>query len=222
MRFCITTLLLAAISMDLRFTLAFSFGFYSRGRRTLNTLLPHNVTSESTTQTTVIPTTNLTSANATFAPWPVRPFDIKLPSEGYTLGIRYASAWDSRPPIDLMNLVDFISAFGDNLEENYPPPAFAPERAGSRYIDGKTLTRWIIEVERTVLGRAIPTEVVLECLDELNILLRRYGPAWISSVIYTGTSRFFGSATLSMFIAYLAGNALNVSSPSGHYDFEAS
>lgn len=118
--------------------------------------------------------------------------------------------------------MDFISVFGDNLEEDYPPPAFAPHRAGTKYIDGKTLTRWIIEVERTVLGKAIPTKVVLECLDELNILLRRHGPASISSVIYTGTSRFFGSATLFTFIENLGGNALNVSSPSGNSEFETS
>ena len=222
MKFCITTLLLAAISIRVRFTLAFPFSSYSRGRRTLNTLIPVNVTSESTPQNTVIPSTNLTSTSVTFPPWPPLPIHIGLPSENYTLGVTLASARISYPPIDLVDLMDFISAFGDNLEEKYPPPAFAPRRAGSTYIDGKTFTRWAIDFSRSPLGKAVPTEVLLECLDELNILLRRHGPSSITSVIFFGTTRLFWSASLFMYIKNLEVNSLNFSLPSGNYDLETS
>ena len=221
MRFCITTLLLAAVSIHLRFTLALSFSSYSRGRRTLNTLLPVNGMSESTPQTTVIPSTDLTSTNVTFVPWPSLPINIQLSSGNFTLSIRYVSEWNSYPPINLVNLMDFISTFRDNLEGKYPPPAFAPRRAISTYID-MTFTRWIIEFNRNPLGKAIPIGELLECLDEFDLLLRRHGPASISSPIFSGTSRLFWSATLFLFIEYLAGSSLNVSSPSGNYDFETS
>ena len=221
MRYCITTLLLAAASINLRFTSAFSFSSYSRGRRTLDTLLPVNGTSESTPQTTVIPSTDLTRTNVTFVPWPRLPFDIPLSSENFTLSIRYASEWNTYPPIDVVNLMDFISTFRHNLEEKYPPPAFAPRRAASTSID-MTFTRWIIEFDRSILGKEIPIGVLLECLDEFNLLLRRHGPASIYSPIFSGTSRLFWSATLFLFVEYLDGNSLNVSSPSGTYDFETS
>ena len=222
MNFCITTLLLAAISIRLRFTLAFPFSSYSQGRRTLNTLLPVNVTSESIPQNTVIPSTNLTSTNVTFTPWPRLPYHIRLPSENYTLCITLVFEWNSRPAIDLVDLMDFISIFGENLEAEYPPPAFAPRRAGSKHIDGKTFTRWVIAVQRSIMGKAVPTEVVLECLEELKILLRRHSPSSISSVIFSGTTRLFWSAALFLDIEHLAGNTLNFSSPSGDYDFATS
>ena len=222
MNFCITTLLLAAISIRLRFTLAFPFSSYFQGRRTLNTLLPVNETSESIPQNTVIPSTNLTSTNVTFIPWPVFPYYVSLPSENYTLGLTFASQWISWPPIDLVDLMDFISVFGENLEAEYPPPAFAPRRAGSKDIDGKTFTRWTITYERSVLGKAVPTEVVLECLEKLNSLLRRHGPSTISSVIFSGRPRLLWSAAIFMDIENLDSNTLNFSSPSGGYDFETS
>ena len=222
MKLFFTASLLAASSIRLRFTLAFPFSSYSRDRRTLNTLLPVNVTSVFTTQNTVIPSTNLTSTNVTFTPWPRLPFDLYLPSENYTLHVMYVSPWISWERIDLIDLMDFISIFGVNLEEEYPPPALAPRRAGSRCIDGKTLTRWKIEFVRSALGRAVPTEVLLECLDQLNLLIRRHGPASISSFIYWDTSRFIWSASLSMTIKNVAGETLNSSSPSQEYGFETS
>lgn len=221
MKYCITTLLVAAISIRLRLISAFPLSPYSWGRRTLNTLLPVNVTSESTPQNTVVPSTNLTSTNVTFIPWPPLPFDIQLPSENCTLGIRYTSQWILHPPIDLDNLIDFISMFRDNLEEHYPPPAFAPRRAASTYID-PNFTRWTVQYQKSLLGKAIPTKVLLECLDELNILLRRHGPSSISSDIFLGTSGLFWSATLVTSIQYLASSPSNSSSPSGNYDFETS
>lgn len=222
MNLCITTLLLAAISIRLRFTLAFPFSSSPRGRRTLHTLLPVNVTSESTPQNTVIPSTNLTSTNVTFSRWPRLPFDIYLPSENYTLHVMVADRWLTQEPIDLLDLLNFISIFGDNIEEEYPPPAVAPRLARSTHIDVKTLTRWGIQFDQSLLGKAIPTEVLLECLDEFNILLKRHGPASISSVINFDTSRMFWRASLFTYIETLAGDSLNVSSPSREHGFETS
>ena len=221
MRFGTTTLLLAAISIHLHFTLAFSSSSYSRGRRTLDELLPVGGTSESTPQTTVTTSTDLTSTNVTFVPWPRLPINIPLSSGNFTLSIRFASEWNTHPPINLVDLMDFITAFRDNLDEKYPGPAFAPRRAISTYVD-MTFTRWIIEFDRSLLGKEIPIAVLLESLDEYNVLLRRHGPASISSPIFSGTSRVFWSATLFLFIEYLAGSPLNVSSPSENYDFTTS
>ncbi len=223
MKFCVTTLLLAPVSIQLRLALAFPFSSYSWSKRTLNTLLPVNVTFESTPQDTVIPSTNLTSINVTFSPWPKTPTSINLPSKNYSLGLVIASPWISRDPIDLVSLMDFIALFGDNLEQKYPPPALAPRKAGSTFIDPKTFTRWTIELQRGLLGQAVPTKIVLECVDLFNYLLKRHGPATIGSVIYkTGTSRFFWSNELLMSIESLGGNSLNVSSPSSDYNFDTS
>ena len=213
MKYCLTTLLLAAIPIQLRFTFAFPFDPYSEHNGTLNTLLPVNVTSQSTLQTAVTPSTNLTSTNLTFAPWPPRPFTISWHSKGYNLCVTFVTPWTSHwESIDLDDLMQFITAFANNLAQKYPPPDVAPRRVGSTSIDGKTLTRWTIEVQRTLLGRAVPIEIALLCVQELNILLRRYGPASIVSVIYQGDQPFFYSAYMSLDIESLTGNSLNISS----------
>ena len=221
MKFCITTLLLAVVSIQLHLTLAFPFSFYSVDRRTLNTLLPVNVTSESTSQNKVIPSTNLTGMYVTFAPWPPIPFRISLPSTDYILDIMVVSPWTPRIPIDLASLVDFIASFYDNLEQKYPPPALAPRTAGSKLIDAKTLTRWTIEYQRGNLAPAVPTEIVLDCVDVYDALLRRHGPATIGSVVYKkGTIPLFWANQVLMSIDDLAGSSLNISLPSGNYDFD--
>ena len=213
MKYCITTLLLAAIPFQLRFTFAFPFNSYSEGNGTLGTLSPVNVTSISTPQTAVIPSANLTSTNLTFSPWPPRPFGITWRDQNFTLGIELASPWNSmREPIDLTDLIEFLSIFARNLQEQYPPPALAPRNVGSTYIDGKTFTRWTVDVQRTFLAKGVPVEVVLLCLDELNILLRRHGPASITAIIYRGKRPFFFSAYFSLSIDRLGGNSLNISS----------
>lgn len=213
MKYCITTLLLAAIPIQLRFTFAFPSNTYSEGNGTLDTFPPVNVTSISTPQTTIIRSGNLTSTNLTFSPWPSQAFSITWPGQNYSLYIELASPWYSRPePINLMDLMQFISIFAHNLKQQYPPPALAPRRVGSTSIDGKTLTRWTIDVQRTFLAKAVPVEVVLLCLDELNILLRRHGPASVIAVIYQGKRPFFYSTRLILAIDRLAGNSLNISS----------
>lgn len=213
MKCCITTFLFAAISIQLRFTFAFLSNFYSEGNGTLDTLSPVNVTSKLTPQTAVKSSANLTSTNLTFTPWPSLPFSISWPSQNYSLGVNIVSPWTSQlEPIDLDDLMQFIDIFANNLEQKYPPPDLTPRRVGSTYLDGKTLTRWTIDFQRTPLGRAVPTENLLLCLQELNILLRRHGPASIVAVIYRGTWQLFYTASLRLAIDSLAGNSLNISS----------
>ena len=227
MKYRITTLLLAAIPIQLRFTLAFPFNFYSGGNGTLNTLLPVNVTYKSIPQTAVTPSTNLTSTNLTFSPWPSLPFIKTWPSKDYSLGIEIISSEiGRREPIDLTDLLQFMDTFADILAERYPPPALTPQKVGSTSIDGKTFTRWTIEFQKTLLGRAVPSEIVLLCLDELDILLRRHGPASIGTVIYHGTStrrfRLLYSAELILTIDPLGDNSLNISSLSENREIETS
>ena len=213
MKYCITTLLLAAIPFQLRFTFAFPFDSYSEGNDTLDTLSPVNITSISTPQTAVISSANLTSTNLTFSPWPPRPFSITWRGQNYTLAIQLVSSWNSmREPIDLTDLIQFISTFAGNLQQHYPPPALAPRNVGSTEIDGKTFTRWTIDVQRAFLAKGVPVEVVLLCLDELEILLRRHGPASITAIIYQGKRPFFFNAYFSLIIDRLGGNSSNISS----------
>ena len=223
MKYRVTTLLLAAIPIQLRFTFAFPFNSYFEGNDSLNTLLPVNVTYKSTPQTAVTPSTNLTSANLTFSPWPSPPFSKSWPSKDFSLGIEFVSPeWPRREPIDLTDLLQFIHTFADILEDRYPPPALAPRRVGSTSIDGKTFTRWTIDFQRTILGRAVPSEILLLCLDELDVLLRRHGPATIGSVIFQGNRRLLYNAELILSIARLGGNSLNVSSLSENSEIETS
>ena len=223
MKYRITTLLLAAIPIQLRCTFAFPFNFYSGGNGTLNTLLPVNVTYKSTPQTAVTPSTNLTGTNLTFSPWPSPPFSKSWPSKDYSLGIEMVSPEiGRREPIDLTDLLQFMNTFADILADRYPPPALIPRRVGSTIIDGKTLTRWTIDFQKTILGRAVPSEIVLLCLNELNILLRRHGPASIGTVIYQGNRRLLYSAELILSIDPLGGNSLNISSFSENSEIETS
>ena len=223
MKYRITTLLLAAIPIQLRFTSAFPSNSYSGGNGTLNKFLPVNITYKSTPQTAVTPSTNLTSTNLTFSPWPSPPFSISWPSNDYHLGIEIVSPeFPRREPIDLTDLLHFIDDFANNVAEQYPPPAVVPRRVSSTTIDGKTFTRWTIDSQRTLLGRAVPSQIFLLCLDELNILLRRHGPASIETAIYKGNRPFFYSATLFLAIENLADNSLNIFSLGGNSENDTS
>ena len=223
MKYRITTLVLAAIAIQLRCTFAFPFDSYSGGNGTLDTLLPGNVTYKSTLQTAVTPSTNLTSKILALVPWPSPPFNISWPSNDYHLGIEFVSPEIfRREPIDLTDFLQFLDDFANNVAEQYPPPAVVPRRVGSTSIDGKTFTRWTIDSRRAIVGRAVPSEIFLLCLQELDILIRRHGPASIGATIYKGNRHFFYSASLILSIANLAGNSLNISSFSEDNEIETS
>lgn len=223
MKYRITTLLLAAIPIQLRCTFAFPFNSYSGDNGALNTLLPINVTYNSTLQIAVTPNTDLTSTNLTFVPWPSPPFNISWPSNDYHLGIEFVSPeLFRREQIDLADFLNFLDDFANNVAEQFPPPAVVPRRVGSTSIDGKTFTRWTIDSQRAIVGRAVPSEIFLLCLKELDILLRRHGPASIGATIYKGNRHFFYSASLILSIANLAGNSLNISSLSENSEIETS
>ena len=213
MKYYITTLLLSAIPFQLRFTFAFPFNSYSDGNDTLDTLSPVNVTSISTPQTAVIPSANLMSTNLTISPWPPQPFFVTWRGQNYTIDIEHVFPWTStQEPIDLEDLIQFVSEFAGNLQQHYPPPALAPPNVGSTYIDGKTFTRWTIDVQKAILAKGVPVEVLLLWLGDLEILLRRHGPASLMAVIYRGRRPFFFSAYFNLSIDRLGGNSSNISS----------
>ena len=177
-------------------------------------LTPANQKSSTTSQST-----NLTTdTNLSFAPWPPCPFDIPNARSDYNLAIYLVSPYTSSPAIRLPDLIAFIVAFGNNLEDKYPPPRYAPRSAWSTEIDLTTYTRWRIESFEGYLGQKILTSTVLAGLSNLLFALRRHGPASVIGYLHLhGTTvRAFTDASIELHVEVLVGGGLfNGSEASG-------
>ncbi|KAL2044073.1 hypothetical protein ABVK25_012496 [Lepraria finkii] len=204
---CSTPALLPAIlSMQLFFSFAQSFS--------LPLVPPANQKSSTISQSTNF----TTDTNLSFSPWPPRPFDIPIADSDYNLAIYLVTPYTSHPSISLSNLIAFIIAFSDNLEDKYPPPGYAPRSAWSTEIDLISYTRWRIESFEGFLGHQVLTSTVLAGLSKLLFLLRKHGPASIVGYLHlNGTSvRAFTDADIELKIETLAdGGLFNESKASG-------
>ena len=221
MRLFVTVL--AALSIQLLLTSAFSFRSHSWHGRSLDQSQSLNKTAKSLTQSSIMTSTSRTSANLTYSPWPPTPYDIDLPSMRYTLAIVLATRHIVRPPINILELQHFISTFADNLEEKYPPPAKAPREASSRQVDVHSYTRWTIQYYESMLGPSLPTRTILECADALNHQLRLHGPSFVDTYIYrTGGRRWWRAAGFDLIITGLGENSLNVSSVQPTFESQTS
>ena len=177
-------------------------------------LPPANQKSSRTSQST-----NLTTdTNLSFSPWPPRPFDIPTPGSDYNLAIYLVSPSTSSPIVPLPDLIAFIHAFGNNLEDKYPPPRYAPRSAWSTEIDLISYTRWRIESFEGLLGQRVLTSTVLAGLSNLLYVLRRHGPATIIGYLHLNGRpvRAFTDASIELHIERLVGGGLfNGSEASG-------
>ena len=118
-------------------------------------------------------------ANLTYAPWPSRPFYVKLHPRFSTplLNIWTVNLFRSRWPIRIHALQDFLGDFRNNLESEYPIPGSVPSNARQSTVDVESYSSWTIELYESIWGLRMPTEFAVVALDEMASLVATYGPA---------------------------------------------
>lgn len=119
------------------------------------------------------------SPNLTFTPWPGHPFRVGLHSQtgDFELLIGVTNAFDARRPVNVPKLQAFVREFRDNIEREYPIPAYVPRRARQHHFDLDSYTKWNINLDEGLFGYRLPTEWALLALNELARQLGIHGPA---------------------------------------------
>ena len=150
------------------------------------------------------------SPNLTFTPWPRDPFRIGLRSHtgDFELLIGTARIYNARPPVNVHTLQDFVRDFRDNIEREYPIPAYVPRRARQYYIDLVSYTRWDINLDEGLFRYRLPTEWALLALSELARQLGIHGPAELLFSV-TKEGRTYGWGVL--IIENFGGRSVNAS-----------
>ena len=118
-----------------------------------------------------------------FALWPATPFEVPLSYERTNLMILNVDRAETKPPIDVSRLQDFLQDFATNIEHEYPDPSYVPRLAGQSTIDVSSFTKWIIELKSVFLGARLPTQLALIALTRIEALLRYHGPASMNFLV---------------------------------------
>ena len=118
-------------------------------------------------------------ANLTYAPWPSPPYEIKLHPRFSSPNLVFftINVFQSRWPIRVHALQDFLGEFRDNLKSEYPIPGFVPSIARQATVDVESYSSWTIELSDTIFGLRVPTEFAVCALDEMARLVGINGPA---------------------------------------------
>ena len=118
-------------------------------------------------------------ANLTYAPWPAPPYEIKLHPRFNSPDLIFftINLFQSRWPIRVHALQDFLGEFRDNLKSEYPIPGLVPSVARQSTVDVESYSSWTIEFCDTIFGLRVPTEVAVCALDEMARLVGIHGPA---------------------------------------------
>ena len=118
-------------------------------------------------------------ANLTYAQWPSRPFYVELHPRFSTplLTIWTVDPFQSRWPIRIHALQDFLREFRNNLESEYPIPGSVPSTVRQSTVDVESYSSWTIEFYDSIWGLKMPTEFAVCALDEMAKMVAEYGPA---------------------------------------------
>ena len=221
MNFYSTNVLFAIFSIEVLFPFALLLRPDTLSRRPLVPYTPTDQTFGTITKNAEMTNKSLASTNLAFIRWPVRPYDIDLPLEDYSLAVLGVTEYIGKISIDPAELLMFIKEFTEDLKRAYPPPSFAPHRASKRDFDIVSSTKWTIECTDAFLRR-IHTETLVLGLDAMRSEIKVHGPASFTGVVHKGRSIRWPDGEIVLSIEKLAGNSLNVSSYSESSDFQAS
>ena len=129
------------------------------------------------------------NTNLSMSPWPDSPYGVPL-TDDFDLDVYAATSYTQRPLPALLSIQDFIRDFADNLERAFPPPAFAPKKAGQSLYDTESFTKWqIAEYLLPVTSWKAPTNVVVAALAQLSVEVARHGPPAEVRAIIVGRKR---------------------------------
>ena len=125
---------------------------------------------------------------------------VELAGSGYAMMVIDADV----PPVRVNpgEWIKFIQNFREELRDRYPPPALAPYEARDSSLHPENMSIWRIRLAHGVaLRQPIPIKLLLQMLNAILGLTRRFGPAELLVAIAPGTSRIgfaFPAYTLCM------------------------
>ena len=150
-----------------------------------------------------------------FALWPATPFEIPLSYEHTDLTILNVDRAETKPPIDVSRLQDFLQDFAANIEHEYPVPSYVPRLAGQSIIDVSSSTKWIIELKSVFLGARLPAQLALTALTRIESLLHHHGPASMNFLVKDANTVYTRGLIIIQNIGELTANSSSSSASLG-------